>query len=53
MKTVLAYDLGGSALRAALIDAQVLDLIRELHAQGVTIIIIISHNMEDVLAVAN
>ena len=32
--------------------AQVLDLIRELHAQGVTIIII-SHNMEDVLAVAN
>ncbi len=31
---------------------QVLDLIRELHDQGVTIIII-SHNMEDVLAVSN
>jgi ABC-type sugar transport system ATPase subunit len=31
---------------------QVLDLIRELHDQGVTIIII-SHNMKDVLAVAN
>lgn len=32
--------------------AQVLDLIRELHDQGVTIIII-SHNMPDVLSVAN
>lgn len=32
--------------------AQVLDLIRELHDQGVTIIII-SHNMSDVLAVAS
>lgn len=32
--------------------AQVLDLIRELHGQGVTIIIV-SHNMEDVVAVAN
>jgi ABC-type sugar transport system ATPase subunit len=32
--------------------AQVLDLIHQIHAQRVTIIII-SHNMEDVLAVAN
>jgi simple sugar transport system ATP-binding protein len=31
---------------------QVLDLIRQLHDQGVTVIII-SHNVEDVLAVAN
>ena len=32
--------------------AKVLELIRELHDQGVTIIIV-SHNMKDVLAVAN
>jgi simple sugar transport system ATP-binding protein len=31
---------------------QVLDLIRQLHEQGVTILLI-SHNMKDVLAVAN
>jgi ABC-type sugar transport system ATPase subunit len=31
--------------------AQVLDLIRQLHGQGVTVLMI-SHNMEDVLAVA-